>query len=85
MSRTASHAGDWYTDDGQLDAANTLRKLTICVASTLNSELNNWLQSVSDLSVKGCKAIIAPHAGYAYSGPTAAWAYKTIDPTGMYG
>lgn len=23
------------------------------------------------------------HAGYAYSGPVAAWAYKTIDTTGM--
>ena len=26
------------------------------------------------------KAIIGPHAGYRYSGPTAAWAYKNIDP-----
>ena len=25
------------------------------------------------------KAIIAPHAGYTYSGPTAAWAYINID------
>jgi len=33
--------------------------------------------------VKGCKAIIAPHAGYAYSGPAAAWAYKSIDTTGI--
>jgi hypothetical protein len=24
------------------------------------------------------------HAGYSYSGPTAAWAYKSIDTTGMY-
>ncbi len=27
------------------------------------------------------KCLISPHAGYAYSGPTAAWAYKNIDPT----
>ena len=26
------------------------------------------------------KAIIGPHAGFTYSGPTAAWAYKNIDP-----
>jgi len=26
------------------------------------------------------RAIIAPHAGYSYSGPTAAWAYKHIQP-----
>ncbi|KAG8919483.1 hypothetical protein FRC02_001627 [Tulasnella sp. 418] len=33
--------------------------------------------------VRGCKAIIAPHAGYLWSGPAAAWAYKCIDTTGM--
>lgn len=27
------------------------------------------------------KAVIGPHAGFAYSGPNAAWAYKNIDPT----
>jgi len=27
------------------------------------------------------KAIIGPHAGYAYSGPCAAWSYINIDPT----
>ena len=26
------------------------------------------------------KALIGPHAGFAYSGPNAAWAYKNIDP-----
>ncbi|WFC96160.1 hypothetical protein MBRA1_002816 [Malassezia brasiliensis] len=30
--------------------------------------------------VKGCKAVIGPHAGYRFSGPTAAWAYGCIDP-----
>lgn len=44
--------------------------------------MTSWLAAVSaDFPVAGCKAIIAPHAGYAYSGPTAAWAYKTIDTT----
>ncbi|PWN42291.1 UPF0103-domain-containing protein [Ceraceosorus guamensis] len=32
------------------------------------------------LPVDGCRAVIAPHAGYSYSGPAAAWAYATIDP-----
>ena len=27
------------------------------------------------------KAIIAPHAGFTYSGPTAAWAYKNVEPS----
>ena len=26
------------------------------------------------------KAVIGPHAGFSYSGPTQAWAYKNIDP-----
>lgn len=33
------------------------------------------------IPVPGIKAVIAPHAGYAYSGPAAAWAYGCIDPT----
>ncbi|KAJ8084059.1 hypothetical protein PM082_002826 [Marasmius tenuissimus] len=69
--RSASHAGSWYTDDD----------------SQLNSELSQWLQDVrpadETFPIKGCKAVIAPHAGYSYSGPTAAWAYKAIDTTGI--
>ncbi|KAL0951120.1 hypothetical protein HGRIS_007856 [Hohenbuehelia grisea] len=69
--RSASHAGDWYTSDaGQLD-----------------QELTTWLAEVSPqgdtFPIAGCKAIIAPHAGYSYSGPAAAWAYKSIDTTGI--
>jgi len=33
--------------------------------------------------ITGCKAVIAPHAGYSYSGPAAAWAYKSINTTGI--
>ena len=29
---------------------------------------------------KKLKAIIGPHAGFTYSGPNAAWAYKNINP-----
>ncbi|KAJ6610045.1 MEMO1 family [Mycena sp. CBHHK59/15] len=69
--RDASHAGDWYTAD----------------AKELDAELSGWLDLVESTEepcpVKGCKAIIAPHAGYAYSGPAAAWAYKSIDTTGI--
>ncbi|RAL60038.1 hypothetical protein DID88_000664 [Monilinia fructigena] len=31
------------------------------------------------LPVPGARLIIAPHAGYSYSGPAAAWAYKSLD------
>ncbi|KAK0506152.1 MEMO1 family [Armillaria luteobubalina] len=64
--RSASHAGSWYTGDG----------------SILNDELNGWLSAVTldePYPIQGCKAVIAPHAGYTYSGPAAAWAYKSID------
>ncbi|CAO1628993.1 unnamed protein product [Parajaminaea phylloscopi] len=62
--RRASHAGSWYTDDG----------------AELNGQLDHWLETVASAEpVLGRrKAIIAPHAGYSYSGPTAAYAYKQI-------
>ncbi|KAF9499706.1 UPF0103-domain-containing protein [Pleurotus eryngii] len=68
--RSASHAGSWYTDN----------------RDELNEELEGWLEVVGpteDFPVAGSKAIIAPHAGYSYSGPAAAWAYKSIDTTGI--
>ncbi|PFH54518.1 hypothetical protein AMATHDRAFT_88 [Amanita thiersii Skay4041] len=66
--RSDSHAGDWYSANGE----------------ELNQQLSSWLKQVKSeeettFPVKDCKAIIAPHAGYAYSGPAAAWAYKSID------
>ncbi|CAG8479529.1 13693_t:CDS:2 [Ambispora leptoticha] len=70
MSRYASHAGSWYTEN----------------ASVLNEQLSEWLEEVPPttekgvpIPVKGARAIIAPHAGYSYSGPSAAYAYKCID------
>ncbi|KAJ3824966.1 MEMO1 family [Lentinula raphanica] len=69
--RSASHAGSWYTDEGD----------------ELASELSGWLENVQGTDppypIAGCKAVIAPHAGYSYSGPAAAWAYKSIDTTGI--
>ncbi|GAA5973133.1 hypothetical protein JCM11641_006284 [Rhodosporidiobolus odoratus] len=71
-SRHASHAGSWYTDDN----------------SELDSQLSQWLAAtenptegdpLTEIPVKGCKAIIGPHAGYSYSGPAAAFAYRSID------
>ncbi|OCH96453.1 UPF0103-domain-containing protein [Obba rivulosa] len=72
--RRATHANSWYTGGN----------------SKLDSELSSFLEAVKpddedefSPPVKGCKAIIAPHAGYSYSGPAAAWAYKSIDTTGI--
>lgn len=65
--RIASHAGSWYSDR----------------APELNAELEKYLDNADPILPAGAhlKALIGPHAGFAYSGPTAAWAYKNIDPT----
>ncbi|ODN78410.1 AmmeMemoRadiSam system protein B [Cryptococcus amylolentus CBS 6039] len=67
--REATHAGSWYT------ASST----------GLSQQLNQNLSAVHPLPelaydppVQDAKAIIAPHAGFSYSGPAAAWAYKSI-------
>lgn len=65
--RRASHAGSWYTND----------------SSELRSQLDSWLASASDypaVNVGAVRAVIAPHAGYRFSGPTAGHAYKQITP-----
>ncbi|CCX31415.1 MEMO1 family [Pyronema domesticum] len=74
-TRRATHADNaWYTKNGP----------------ELNSQLENWLQGVdrdenirniepSELPLPGARIIIAPHAGYAYSGAPAGWAYKSLD------
>ncbi|KAF2110368.1 MEMO1 family [Lophiotrema nucula] len=78
-TRDAAHAGSWYTDS----------------KSRLSSQLDEWLDAVPaettpigtqssqqgqvSIPTKGARAIIAPHAGYSYSGPAAAWAYKAVD------
>lgn len=47
--------------------------------SELNAQLSSWLENVS-ITEQPCKALIGPHAGFSYSGPTAAWAYNHINP-----
>jgi MEMO1 family protein len=44
----------------------------------LNADLDKYMPSVHPQPQ--IKAIIAPHAGYAYSGATAGFAYQRIDP-----
>ncbi|TAQ87665.1 hypothetical protein B7494_g4024 [Chlorociboria aeruginascens] len=69
-TRPASHAGSWYASQ----------------ASTLSTQLTSWLSAVPssidpprDVPVPGARVIIAPHAGYSYSGPCAAYAYSCLD------
>ena len=46
----------------------------------LAAQLDQWLAAVPDNLGKG-RVVISPHAGYAYSGPCAAWAYKCLHLT----
>jgi len=65
--RKASHSGSWYEKSKEkLD--NTLRSY-LTKANTI------------DFSGKFLKGLIGPHAGFEYSGPTAAFAYININPT----
>ncbi|KAF8468899.1 MEMO1 family [Kalaharituber pfeilii] len=73
--RRDTHAGSWYTD----------------VEPTLDRELEGWLnavpnaiEGVGDIPHPGARVIIAPHAGYSYSGPPAAWAYKALNVSKAY-
>lgn len=68
--REASHAGSWYSGNRR----------------QLSQQLDEWLDKVPDqplsdgkLPIPGARVVISPHAGYAYSGPCAAWAYKSLD------
>ncbi|CAG0883403.1 unnamed protein product [Cyprideis torosa] len=50
--------------------------------SELDRQLRQWLDRV-DVVHGPAKAVIAPHAGYQYSGPTAAFAYNQINPAAV--
>ncbi|KAF9937121.1 hypothetical protein BGZ67_001622 [Mortierella alpina] len=69
--RDATHAGSWYSADGRV----------------LDKQLVGWLSKAGQttpggdpLPIDRLRAIIAPHAGYSYSGPAAGYAYKCINP-----
>lgn len=64
-TRAATHAGSWYSNQGE----------------QLRQELDQWLEEAEAVPGQHARAIIAPHAGYRYSGHVAAYAYKQIDPT----
>lgn len=59
--------GSWYESDSRV----------------LVNQLNNWIVSANKSDTEKdtiLKAIVAPHAGYRYSGPVAAYAYGLINP-----
>ncbi|CAI0415211.1 unnamed protein product [Linum tenue] len=67
--RRASHAGSWYTDNPR----------------KLEEELDGWLSAAGLPKSSDVRGVIAPHAGYSYSGRAAAYAFGNIDPTNICG
>ncbi|XP_026447954.1 protein MEMO1-like [Papaver somniferum] len=65
--RKASHAGSWYTDN----------------PTKLGAELDGWLQATGLAKSPDVRGVIAPHAGYSYSGRCAAYSFANIDPTNI--
>lgn len=62
--RRAAHAGSWYSDN----------------STKLGEELDGWLRASGITRSPDVRGVIAPHAGYAYSGRAAAFAFANIDP-----
>ncbi|CAM8963505.1 unnamed protein product [Rhodiola kirilowii] len=65
--RRASHAGSWYSDNPQ----------------KLSKELEGWLTTSGLPKSPEVRGVIAPHAGYSYSGRAAAYAFGNIDPSNI--
>jgi len=63
VTRTALGAGKWFP--------GSMAPLQLAIAEYLG---NAYIPEVKNPVI----AVIAPHAGYVYSGPTAAYTYKTI-------
>ncbi|CAL9233997.1 unnamed protein product, partial [Arabidopsis halleri] len=65
--RQPTHAGSWYTDN----------------PTKLSSDLEEWLSATGLTKSPDVRGVIAPHAGYSYSGRAAAYAFANIDPTNI--
>ncbi|KAL7927187.1 MEMO1 family [Trichoderma austrokoningii] len=68
-TRPAGKAGGWYTDI-VVDLADQISGFFAKVPETIDD---------SSLPIPGARIIIAPHAGYKYSGENAGWAYSCLD------
>jgi AmmeMemoRadiSam system protein B len=73
--RRAIHAGSWYPSDKHaLDAtlSEFLRKVDRDITKDPQIVIDN------DQNRASLRALVVPHAGYSYSGPTAAYAYRAL-------
>jgi AmmeMemoRadiSam system protein B len=77
--RRAHHAGSWYSNDRQTLDDILTKYLTDAHEDIVSSSITSS-ESSSNSSSKGGipNACISPHAGYLYSGPTAAYVYLAL-------
>jgi MEMO1 family protein len=72
-SRRAVHAGSWYSDD----APTLRRELQRYLDQATNNDNDD--DSNNDTTTQGLlRSVMVPHAGYRYSGTTAAYSYKAL-------
>jgi hypothetical protein len=50
---------------------------------TLSDQLDAFIEAATADEDAPARALIVPHAGYSYSGSTAAFGYKAVDPSTM--
>ncbi|MCO5553931.1 hypothetical protein L7F22_007457 [Adiantum nelumboides] len=65
------------------DESGTGEEVSFQSAKQLGSELDTWLQGCGLPKSPKARAVIAPHAGYRYSGRCAAFAFANIDPASI--
>jgi AmmeMemoRadiSam system protein B len=73
-SRDCSHAGSWYSESPE----ELSEELTQWLATAKEENNNSNSSNGSDALVR---AVISPHAGYSYSGSTAAHSYRHLEPS----
>lgn len=84
--RRAHHAGSWY-DDAPSVLNQSLQRYLDQVVSEADSTRRDVKRSplqpstnrfCGDSSTRSLRGLIVPHAGYSYSGPTAAYSYHAL-------
>lgn len=82
-TRRAYHAGSWYSDD-----AHVLKEELDSFLFDANDQLSTTTTEEGNGSTRRSglpRGIIAPHAGYSYSGPTAGYSYSGLREAIMRG
>ena len=73
--RRAYHAGSWYSDDEAI-LNGTLSRYLTAASNDYSKRTKSGSASTESSSLRG---IICPHAGFSYSGPTAAYGYSHLE------